>query len=233
VLITNEFHEFCWFTISETSDDGKASYGQKSMHIFIMSEIRHSHRQYDTRGWCGTKHGLNRAKVGLAGPTSLVDWPGFDVFSKTVSYTCQERSVEMVSDAWNRWCLTRFVGWPHVRPAGRPSAPKCLKLAVEILLTSYKYPHIPFDVREIRKWGLASYSAPKFILCRVERGNILRARGLPGLSGVLRVAWAWKLCQNPFGLDGVFWALVWSSVGALLELCEFWQRTDSQVPLMY
>jgi hypothetical protein len=27
-------------------------------------------------------------------------------------------------------------GWP----AGRPSAPNCLKLVVEILLTSYKYP---------------------------------------------------------------------------------------------
>jgi hypothetical protein len=28
---------------------------------------------------------------------------------------------------------------------------------------------IPFGEIEIRKWGLASYSAPKFILCRVER----------------------------------------------------------------
>jgi hypothetical protein len=30
-------------------------------------------------------------------------------------------------------------GWP----AGRPSAPNCLKLVVEILLTSYKYPPYP------------------------------------------------------------------------------------------
>jgi hypothetical protein len=30
-------------------------------------------------------------------------------------------------------------------------------------------PHTPFGEIEIIKWGLASYSAPKFILCRVER----------------------------------------------------------------
>jgi hypothetical protein len=28
----------------------KASYGPKSMHIFNMSKIKHSHREYDTRG---------------------------------------------------------------------------------------------------------------------------------------------------------------------------------------
>jgi hypothetical protein len=48
VLITNEFHKFCWSAISGTSNDGKAPYGPKSMHIFIMSKIRHSHRKYDT-----------------------------------------------------------------------------------------------------------------------------------------------------------------------------------------
>jgi hypothetical protein len=46
-------------------------------------------------------------------------------------------------------------------------------------------------------------------------------RGLPGLSGVLGVARAWKLYQNPFGFDKVFLALDQSSVGALLEFCEF------------
>jgi hypothetical protein len=44
----------------------------KSMHIFNMSEIRHSHGEYDTRGRCGTKPGPNQAKVGPVGPTSLV-----------------------------------------------------------------------------------------------------------------------------------------------------------------
>jgi hypothetical protein len=37
------------------------------MHIFIMSKIRHSHRQYDTRKRHGTKHKLNQAKVWPAG----------------------------------------------------------------------------------------------------------------------------------------------------------------------
>jgi hypothetical protein len=41
---------FCLFTISGTSDDGKAPYGPKSMHIFNMSKITHSHREYDMRG---------------------------------------------------------------------------------------------------------------------------------------------------------------------------------------
>jgi hypothetical protein len=36
------------------------------MHIFNMSKIRHSHKEYDTRGRCGTKPGPNRAKVVLA-----------------------------------------------------------------------------------------------------------------------------------------------------------------------
>jgi hypothetical protein len=56
---------------------------------------------------------------------------------------------------------------------------------------------------------------------QTERGVILRAGGLPGLSGVLQVARAWKLYQNPFGFDGASRALVQSSAGALQEFCEF------------
>jgi hypothetical protein len=41
--------------------------------------------------------------------------------------------------------------------------------AVEILLTSYKYRPYPPRWKVRRKWGLASYSAPMFILYRVER----------------------------------------------------------------
>jgi hypothetical protein len=53
------------------------------------------------------------------------------------------------------------------------------------------------------------------------------------LSGVLRVARAQKLCQNPFGIDGVFQALARSSAEALSEFVEFQQRVDSRVPLVY
>jgi hypothetical protein len=120
------------------------------------------------------------------------------------------------------------VGWwcPKLVKAG-------LKLAVEILLTSYKYPLYPHRRRVRRKWGLAPYSAPNFILCRVERGRVLRTRGLSILLAVPKVARVWKLCRNPFGFDGVFWALVRSSAGALPEFCEFRQREDSRVPLLY
>jgi hypothetical protein len=66
-----------------------------------------------------------------------------------------------------------------------------------------------------------------------ERGEVLRARGLSGLSGVLGVARACKLYQNLFGFDGDFQALVWLSTEALPEFCEFRHRADSRVPLVY
>jgi hypothetical protein len=53
------------------------------------------------------------------------------------------------------------------------------------------------------------------------------------MSGVLRVARARKLYRNPFGFNGVFQALIRSSAEALPELCEFQQRADSRVPLVY
>jgi hypothetical protein len=53
---------------------------------------------------------------------------------------------------------------------------------------------------------------------------ILRAGGLPSLLGVLGVARARKLCQNPFGFDGDFQALDRWSAEALPEFCEFRQR---------
>jgi hypothetical protein len=98
VLITNEFHEFYRFIILGTSDDGKGSYGSKSIHIFIISKTRGNHRQYDTRGQSGTKLGPSRAKVGLAGPTSFAGRPGFGVFLKSVFSTCQLKSARRVSN---------------------------------------------------------------------------------------------------------------------------------------
>jgi hypothetical protein len=53
------------------------------------------------------------------------------------------------------------------------------------------------------------------------------------MSEVLRVARARKLCQNPFGFNRVFLALVRPSAGALSEFYEFRQKTDSRVPLVY
>jgi hypothetical protein len=138
VLITNEFHEFCRFTISGTSDDGKTSYGLKSMHIIIVSKIRHSHRQ--VRGWHGTMSGPNRAKVGLAGPTSLAGRPGFGIFFEN-HFIHVSREVGGVGQWRPKSVKAEKVDWLATCTAGRPSAPNRLKLMVEILLTFYKYPH--------------------------------------------------------------------------------------------
>jgi hypothetical protein len=88
VLITNEFHEFCSFTISGTSNDGKASYRSKSIHMFIMSKTRGSHWQYDTRGWCGTKPGPSRATVRPAGQGLASFW---NLSSTHVNLSQQEK----------------------------------------------------------------------------------------------------------------------------------------------
>jgi hypothetical protein len=61
----------------------------------------------------------------------------------------------------------------------------------------------------------------------------MRVGGLPGLLGVLEVPRARKLCQNPFGFDGVFHALVRSSVEALPEFYEFRRGANSRVRLVY
>jgi hypothetical protein len=121
------------------------------------------------RGWCGIKHGPNWAKVGLAGPTSMADRPGVGSISISALPTCQGGLVHRIYDAQSQWRLSWVASRPRVQSVGQGLVSYRLKLTVELTHSSYKYPHIPLCVREIRKWGLASYSGPKFILCRVER----------------------------------------------------------------
>jgi hypothetical protein len=135
VLITNKFHEFCWSTISGTSDDGKVPYGPKSMHIFIMSKISHSHRKFDTRKWRGTKHGLNRAKVWPAGHITLVGRPCVSAFPKTILSTCLAEVVLKVSNA-QRLCKEET--WPPSQVAwvaGLTNGPHVPNLRLEHCLT--------------------------------------------------------------------------------------------------
>jgi hypothetical protein len=80
------------------------------MHIFIMSKIIHSHRQYDMRRRHGRKPGPNRAKGWPAEPgpnrakgwladhTSLADRPEFGIFLKSVFNTCQPKLARTVSN---------------------------------------------------------------------------------------------------------------------------------------
>jgi hypothetical protein len=116
VSITNEFHEFYWSTISGTTNDRKAPYGPKSMHIFITSKIRHNYRQYDTRNWHGTKHGFNRAKMWPVGHITLEGRPCVGAFQKTILSTCPAEAVLKVSNVQRRckeetWSAGQ-VAWP-------------------------------------------------------------------------------------------------------------------------
>jgi hypothetical protein len=123
VFITDKFHKFCWFTISGTSDDRKAPYGPKSIHMFIMSKTRGRNRQYDTRGRCGTKPEPSRAKVGPVGPTPLAGRPGFGIFSKSVFNTCQHKSVRRVTIVGKVVLPQSLVAQPS-QVASRPPEPK-------------------------------------------------------------------------------------------------------------
>jgi hypothetical protein len=126
VPITKEFHEFCRSTILGTLDDRKAPYWPKSLHIFIVSKIRHSHIQYDMRKWCGIKHRLNWAKVWPAYHMTLASRPCVGTFLKTIFTTCQRKSVRGVP-MWEShykeetWPPSQ-VAWPTGLSSG-PHAP--------------------------------------------------------------------------------------------------------------
>jgi hypothetical protein len=171
VLITNKFHEFCWSAILGTSDDRKASYGPKSIHISIMSKTMGSHRQYDTRRRCGTKPGPSRAKVGPTGPTPLADQAGFGIFLKFVFNMCQLMSARRVSNMGRQWC---HKAWPPDRvkwPAGLTSRPPKPKLRPRHRLNPPINTLLFLPVEGVMKvrFSPPSQGASKFNLCRVER----------------------------------------------------------------
>jgi hypothetical protein len=65
-----------------------------------------------------------------------------------------------------------WVGWPAGHMYAWPARVRWVTTSNQwwsSLIAPIKTPHTPFGVMEIRKWGLPSYSAPMFILCRVER----------------------------------------------------------------
>jgi hypothetical protein len=144
VLITNKFHEFCWFTFSGTSDDGKAPYGPKSIHILIMSKTRGVHGQYDMRGRRGTRFGPSRPKVGPVGPTPLASRPGPGAFPKAIFTMCQSKLVRRVSNVgkgveWLNLAIrpSCMVGWPDKWTSHAQSSTRTPSYS------SYKNPHAP------------------------------------------------------------------------------------------
>jgi hypothetical protein len=164
VLITTEFHEFCWSTISGTSDDRKIPYGPKSMHIFIMSKIRHSHRKDDTRKWRGIKHGLHRAKVWPAGHITLACRSCVGAFPKIALSTCPEEAVLKGSNAQRQrkeetWTPDQ-VAWPAGLTSGPPKPQFWLRHRIKPPINTL----LLLFAESVKKVRFSSYSAPKVIL---------------------------------------------------------------------
>jgi hypothetical protein len=169
MLITNEFYKFCWSNISRTLNVGKAPYGPKSMHIFIMSKRRHSHRKYDTRKWRGTKHGLNRAKVCPTGHITLAGQRCVGAFSKTVLSTCPAEAVLKVSNAQMRCKEETLPPGQVAWPADLISGPPASNLQPEHHLTPINTTVLS-TIESVKKVRFSSpQGASKFNLCRVER----------------------------------------------------------------
>jgi hypothetical protein len=85
-----------------------------------MSKTRGVHRQYDTKGQCGTRLWPNRPKVGPAGPTPLGGQRGPGVFPKTVFTTCQFKLVRGVSNVGKAVERLNVAAWP-IFMVGRPN----------------------------------------------------------------------------------------------------------------
>jgi hypothetical protein len=161
VIITNEFHELCWSTISGTSDDGKAPYGPKSMHILIMSKIRHCHRKYDMRKW------------GVVGRPHHLGQPAmcWRISKNCFVYASSRGGTQGIQ------CPKAMQGGnSDTRPscmAGRPNkwASCAQSLARAPPYSSYKYhdaaPPLAESVKKVR--FSSPQGASKFNLCRVER----------------------------------------------------------------
>jgi hypothetical protein len=165
VPVTNDFHEFCWSTISGTLDDRKTPHGTKFMHIFIMYKIRHIHIQYDTRKWRGIKHRLNRAKVWPAGHITLADRPCVGTFPKIVFTTCQSKSVGGVSNVGNIVQGGNLVARPSCMASRLVKwAPCAQSSATTPPYSSYKYQGAPSRQKVWREWGLAPIVLPSSFL---------------------------------------------------------------------
>jgi hypothetical protein len=136
-----------------------------------MSKIRHSHRKYDMRKWCGTKHGLNRAELWPARHITLASRPCVGAFPRTILSTCPEEAVLKVSNA-QRQCKEE--SWPPSQvawPAGLKIGPHAPNLRPEHRLTPPKNTTVlPLGkgVKKVR-FSPPPQGASKFNLCRVER----------------------------------------------------------------
>jgi hypothetical protein len=105
------------------------------MHIFIMSKIRHSYRQYETRKWHGIKHKLKRAKVWPAGHITLVGRPCVGAFPKTVLSACPSEAMLKVSNAQQRCKEETWLPGQDAWSIGLTSGPHAPNLRPQHCLT--------------------------------------------------------------------------------------------------
>jgi hypothetical protein len=142
--------------------------------------------------------------VWTAGHITLAGWPCVGAFPKTILSTCPAEVVLKVSIAHRRCKEETWLPGQFAWLAGLTSGPHVPNLRPEHCLTPPVNTTVLLLAESVKKVRFSSpQAASKFNLRRVERGEVLRAGGLPGLSRVLRVARAWKLSRNLFGLDGV------------------------------
>jgi hypothetical protein len=135
MLITNEFHEFCWSIITGTSDDGKAPYGPKintylnyvqnqgcARTIWHEGTMWHKARAQLTQSGAGRPHTRGR---------QARSWH-ISIFT-----TCQSKSVRGVSNVEK--------AMERLNVAVRPDkwASRAQSSARALSYSSYKYPSAP------------------------------------------------------------------------------------------
>jgi hypothetical protein len=141
--------------------------------------------------------------VWLTNHITLVGWPCVGTFPKNVLSMCPAEAVLNLSNAQRRCKEETWLPGQVAWPAGLTSGPHTPNLQPEHCLTppinTMMLPPIE-SVKKVRFSPPSQHGASKFNLCIVERerGEVLRAEGHPSLSGVPRVARAWKHNRNPF-----------------------------------
>jgi hypothetical protein len=175
------------------------------------------------REWCGTKPGPNRAKVGLA---SQVLAPfQFPLCQRVKEGQCKGYLMPKVGGGWVGWPAGHVYGWPAT----------VWSITTSNLWWTSLTPPINTS---LHLWGLASYSDPKFILCRVERerqgsegrrtfwlvGSPLSGSSSRALPESIRLRWSSPSSSSVEcgSSTGILWILTENRLSSPFGLLESW-----------
>jgi hypothetical protein len=109
VLITNEFHEFCWFTILGTSDDRKPSYGPKSIISSLCPKPRVVTNNMTRVDNVTQSPGPAEPQWGQPAPPPWSAGQGLASFQNPPSARVN-LSQQEGHQMWERWCCHK--AWP-------------------------------------------------------------------------------------------------------------------------